>query len=80
MLLMKAEWRQTWARVLLALFMSASLLAGIASTADAAPRAKCRNNPENYSFYRGKCLSDKRIEVLKERRANHLEREREQRG
>ncbi len=66
MLLMKAEWRQTWARILLALFISASLLAGAASAADAAPR--------------GKCLSDKRIEVLKERRANHLEREREQRG
>lgn len=76
MLLMRAEWRRGWARVLLALFVSASLLAGVAGAADAAPRAKCRNNPENYSFYRGKCLSDKRIEILKERRNDRLERER----
>lgn len=76
MLTMKAEWRQTWARILLALFVSASLMVGAASAADAAPRAKCRNNPENFSFYKGKCMTDKRIERIKERRGNHIERER----
>lgn len=60
----------------MALFVSASLLVGIAGSADAAPRAKCRNNPENFSFYKGKCMSDKQIERIKERRANHAEIER----
>lgn len=61
---------------MLALFVSASLLAGIAGSVDAAPRAKCRNNPENFSFYKGKCMSDRQIERLKERRAERAEIER----
>lgn len=64
------------ARVLAALFVSASLMAGVAGAADAAPVKFCKRNPENYSFYKGKCLSDKRIGILKER-ANA---ERETRG
>ena len=59
--------RRSWARALLALFAAAILTASAAASADAAPMSKCRNNPENYSRYHGKCHSDKRIEVLKER-------------
>ena len=59
--------REGRARILAALFLSASLLTAIAAPADAAPRSKCRNNPENFSFYHGKCMSDKRIEKLEER-------------
>ena len=59
--------RQTRARILAFMLVSAVLLAAVAGTADAASRSKCRNNPENYSMYHGKCLSDKRIEQLKER-------------
>jgi hypothetical protein len=59
--------RQTWARVLALVFVSAVLLVAAAGAADAASRSKCRNDPENYSMYHGKCLSDKRIEQLKER-------------
>lgn len=62
--------REMRAKLLAALFVSASVLVGVASSADAAPMSKCRNNPENYSLYKGKCLSDNRIEILKER-ANH---------
>ncbi len=56
--------RQVWAKVLAGAVLSASLLISAAGAADAAPRAKCRNNPENYSFFHGKCLSDQRIERL----------------
>lgn len=59
--------RRSWARALLALFATAILMASAAASADAAPMSKCRNDPENYGRYHGKCLSDKRIEVLKER-------------
>lgn len=52
--------------MLAALFLSACLLTALAAPADAAPRSKCRNNPENYSFYHGKCMSDKRIERLQD--------------
>ena len=58
--------RQTRSRVLATLFVAASLLAAASNPADAAPARKCRNNPENYSFYHGKCLSDNRIEQLTE--------------
>ncbi len=61
--------RKVLAKILVILFVSATLLGSAAGAADAAPRAKCRNNPENYSFYKGKCLSDKRVEILKERRS-----------
>ena len=58
--------REGRARLLAGLFLSASLMVAISAPADAAPRSKCRNNPENYSFYHGKCMSDKRIERLQE--------------
>ena len=61
------------ARVLAVLFVAASVLAGAAGTAEAAPMSKCRNNPENFEVYRGKCMSDKRIEKLKERHDNRGE-------
>ena len=56
------------AKALTALFLAASVLAGTAATADAAPMSKCRNNPENFSRFHGKCMSDKRIEKIQERR------------
>ncbi|HKH11978.1 MAG TPA: hypothetical protein VKA73_12635 [Rubrobacter sp.] len=56
--------REGRARLLAALFLSASLLTALAAPADAAPRSKCRTNPERYSFFHGKCMSDKRIERL----------------
>ena len=65
------------AKVLTALFLAASVVAGTAAPADAAPMSKCRNTPQNYSRYHGKCLTEKRIEILKDRRgeahhgANH---------
>ena len=58
--------REGRARLLAALFLSASVLTALAAPADAAPRPTCRNNPQNYSFYHGKCMSDKRIERLQE--------------
>lgn len=61
--------RKVLAKILVILFVSATLLGSAAGAADAASRAKCRNNPENYSFYKGKCFSDKRVEILKERRS-----------
>lgn len=67
---MIANRKEALAKVLLALFLSASVMASVAAPADAAPRAKCRTNPENFSFFHGKCMSDKRIEILKER-AHH---------
>ena len=63
--------REGRARILAGLFLSASLLMAISAPADAAPRSKCRNNPENYSFYHGKCMSDKRIEKIKEKKGEH---------
>jgi hypothetical protein len=60
--------RATMARALAALFLAASVLAGMAGPADAARMSKCRNNAENFEVYRGKCMSDKRIERIKERR------------
>lgn len=60
--------RKTLAKILTGLFLSASVLAAAPGTADAAPMSKCRNNPENFKVFRGKCMSDKRIEILKERR------------
>lgn len=65
--------QETWAKLLAALFVSASVLVSVAGSADAAPMSKCRNNPENYSLYKGKCLSDKRIEILKERASHQNE-------
>ncbi len=59
--------RGTWAMLFAALFVTATLLVSVAVPADAASRAKCRNHPENFSFFHGKCLSDKRIERIKER-------------
>lgn len=59
--------RATMAKVLTALFLAASVLAGAAANADAAPMSKCRNNPENFSVYRGKCMSDQRRERLEHR-------------
>jgi len=56
------------AKVLTALFLAASVLAGTAATADAAPMSKCRNHPENFSRFHGKCMSDKRIEKIQDRR------------
>jgi hypothetical protein len=56
------------AKVLTALFLAASVLAGTAASADAAPMSKCRNHPENFSRFHGKWMSDKRIEKIKERR------------
>lgn len=67
---MIAAHKETLVKLLVALFLSASLLIAAVGPADAAVRSKCRTNPENFSFYHGKCLSDKRIEILKER-ANH---------
>ena len=60
--------REGRAKLLAGLFLSASLMVAISVPADAAPRSKCRNNPENYSFFHGKCMSDKRIEKIKDRR------------
>jgi len=57
------------AKVLTGLFLSASVLAAVPGPADAAPMSKCRNNPENFSRFHGKCLTEKRIEILKDRRA-----------
>lgn len=65
--------RQTVAKVLTGLFLAASVLAAAPGPADAAPMSKCRNNPENFSVFRGKCMSDKRIEILKERRGGERE-------
>jgi len=42
------------------------MMAMAAGGADAAPMRKCRNSPENYDRYHGKCLSDRRIERLTE--------------
>jgi len=56
--------RRAWARALLALFVAATLTMMAAGGADAAPMRKCRNNPEHFSHFHGKCLSDKRIERL----------------
>lgn len=53
--------------MLAALFLAATLLAGTANTADAAPASKCRNHPESYKVYRGKRMSDKKIERIKDR-------------
>ena len=64
MTIMGIEGRQTLARMLLALFVTVSLMLTALAPADAAPRAKCRNHPENFSFFHGKCLSDKKIERL----------------
>lgn len=55
------------AKALTALFLAASVLAGTAATADAAPMSKCRNNPEKFSRFHGKCMSDKRIEKIRDR-------------
>jgi hypothetical protein len=60
--------RTTTAKALTALFLAASVLAGTAATADAAPMSKCRNNPENFSRFHGKCMSEKRIEKIQDRR------------
>lgn len=60
--------RETRAKLLAALFVSASVLVGVAGSADAAPMSKCRNNPENFEVFRGKCLSDRQIERIKDRR------------
>ena len=59
------------AKALTALFLAASVLAGMAASADAAPMSKGRNNPENFSRFHGKCMSDKRIEKIKERRGEN---------
>lgn len=75
-LLISAERRSMWAKVLLTLFVSATMLIGVAGSADAATRSKCRTNPENFSFYRGKCMTDKRIEFLKERREDRRDNNR----
>jgi hypothetical protein len=56
------------AKALTALFLAASVMAGTAAAADAAPMSKCRNNPVKFSRFHGKCLSDKRIEKIQERR------------
>ena len=72
-LLISAERRTMWAKALVTLFLAATMLMGVAGSADAAPRSKCRTNPENFSFYRGKCMTDKRIEFLKERREERRE-------
>lgn len=56
--------RETRAKLLAALFVSASLFVGVAGTADAAPMIKCKRNPENFKVFRGKCLSDRQIERL----------------
>ena len=56
------------AKVLTGLFLSASVLAAVPGPADAAPMSKCRNNPENFSRFHGKCMSDKRIEKIQDRR------------
>ncbi|HET7480163.1 MAG TPA: hypothetical protein VFJ72_11670 [Rubrobacteraceae bacterium] len=61
---MISEHKETLAKMLVALFLAASLLIAAVGPADAAARSKCRNNPENFSFFHGKCLSDKRIEKL----------------
>ena len=66
--------RTAAAKALAALFLAASLMAGAAASAGAAPMSKCRNNPENYSRYHGKCLSDNRIEVLKDRQDDRGDR------
>jgi hypothetical protein len=63
--------REGRAKLLAGLFLSASLMVAVAAPADAAPRAKCRNNPENYSFYKGRCLSDNQIERIKDRGPDH---------
>ena len=60
--------RQILAKMLVGLFVCVTLLVGVAGAADAAPISKCRNNPENFSFFRGKCMSDRQIERLQERR------------
>lgn len=59
--------RKTMARVLTGLFLSASVLAAAPGPADAAPMSKCRNNPENFSRFHGKCMSEKRIEKIRNR-------------
>jgi hypothetical protein len=62
--------KQAWARILMTLFVAATLLVSVAGSAQAVPAKVCKRHPENFSFFHGKCLSDKRIEVLKER-AHH---------
>ena len=59
--------RSTMAKALTALFLAASVLAGTAAAADAAPMSKCRNNPENFSRFHGKCMSEKRTEKIRDR-------------
>lgn len=59
--------RETRAKLLATLFVSATMLVGVAGTADAAPMSKCRNNPENFKVFRGKCMSDRQIERIKDR-------------
>ena len=61
---MIAQHKEALAKMLLILFLAASMLVAAVGPADAAARSKCRNNPENFSFFHGKCLSDKRIEQL----------------
>ncbi|HEX2728334.1 MAG TPA: hypothetical protein VHM16_01185 [Rubrobacteraceae bacterium] len=58
------QYKEALAKVLLALFLSATLLIAAVGPADAAARSKCRTNPENFSFFHGKCLSDRQIERL----------------
>lgn len=53
--------------ILMVACVMAVMLVGVVGTANAAPASKCRNNPENFSKFHGKCLSDKKIERLKER-------------
>ena len=62
--------RESRSKMLAVLFVSATMLMAAAGAVEAAPRAKCRHNPENFAFFHDKCLSDKRIEQLKER-AHH---------
>ena len=63
--------REGRARILAGLFVSASLMVALAGPADAAPRSKCRTNPENFSFYQGKCMTDRNIERLQDRGPDH---------
>jgi hypothetical protein len=44
-------------------FVYASLIVGAAGDVDATPVEFCKRSPDNYSFYKSKCLSDKRVEL-----------------
>lgn len=60
--------REARSKTLVALFVSAALMMSVAGAANAAPLAKCQNDPENFQLVTingtTQCLSDDQVEKL----------------